>query len=105
MKGKILWPEVPFTKCPVPENMVWRNITLRNITVIKPKESPGVVYGNESNPMLDITFDNVIVTDPGKHPWGDLYYWCQGVNHSFATQNTYPVPPCFTNQTTKNNFP
>jgi hypothetical protein len=44
--------------------------------------------------MLNILFDNVLVTNPGLHPWGDQYYECKGVE-GIAQGNTQPPPPCF----------
>jgi hypothetical protein len=90
----LLWPFIPGTSCPIPIGINWNNITLRNITINGPHLSPGVILGNASNPMLNILFDNVIVTKPGMHPWGDEYYACEGVEGT-AQGNTHPYPPCF----------
>merc|ERR1712039_1088804 len=91
----LAWPEVPFSKCPPPPPTVrWTNITLRNIRVRSPKQSPGVVIGNSARPMENVTMDNVVVSNPGKRPWGSEFYKCEGV-HGTATNGTAPVPPCF----------
>eukprot|EP01084_Bolivina_argentea_P063298 115620_1 len=66
----LLWPTDPFAKCPVPSNMDFVNITLRNITINSPKQSPGVILGNTTNPMRHIVFDGVVVNNPGTKPWG-----------------------------------
>ena len=73
--------------------MTLRNITLRNIAINNPKGSPGVIMGNSTNP-IDVTFDGVVVTNPGSDPWGSDYYSCWGANGT-ATGGTWPVPPCF----------
>ena len=65
----------------------------RDVRIDNPKGSPGVVMGNASNP-IDVTFDGVVVTNPGADPWGDDYYSCWGANGS-AIGGTWPVPPCF----------
>jgi len=90
----LLWPFLPETSCPIPSNIQWNNIILRNITINHPQLSPGVIIGNLSNPMLNIVFDNVIVNQPGVRPWGTKYYACQGVQ-GFTQGNTQPSPPCF----------
>ena len=92
---KISWPEVPFAKCPVPWQIDWANITLRDVTINNPRQSPGVINGNSSNPMQSIIFDNVVVNNPGSRPWGDQYYYCDGVKDSFALGSTSPIPSCF----------
>jgi hypothetical protein len=91
----LLWPEDPFSKCFVPPNMDWNNITLRDIFIYSPKTSPGVILGNTTNPMSNIVFDNVVVTNPGSYPWGNDFYKCDGVANATATGVTSPKPPCF----------
>jgi len=44
--------------------------------------------------MRNITFDNVVVTNPGMRPWHDSYYYCEGIE-GISTGGTQPVPPCF----------
>ena len=99
----LLWPEDPFSKCPAPLSTVtWTNITLRNINILNPKESPGVIYGNETSPMVNVTFDNVVCTpkDDTKKPWKKKFYFCQGVR-GVAIGDTDPIPPCFINSTNR----
>lgn len=95
----LLWPQDPFAKCPITAGITWVNITLRNIVINNPKQSPGVILGNSTNPMQNIIFDNVLVNNPGDKPWGNLYYKCEGVASGIALNGTYPVPPCFKNRT------
>ena len=90
----LLWPEVPFEKCPVPSQVTWQNIKLVNVTVNNPRQSPGVILGNITNPMMNVTFVNVVVNNPGKRPWGSDFYCCDGVNGT-AIGDTNPKPPCF----------
>jgi len=33
---------------------------------------------------------------PTARPWGKDYYYCRGV-HGLASNDTWPVPPCFLN--------
>ena len=89
--------QVPFQACPPPPTtMAWTNITLRNIRILAPKQSPGVILGNPQRPMLGVLFDNVTVSpaDPTKKPWGPQFYHCDGV-HGIASRETLPLPPCF----------
>eukprot|EP00470_Lotharella_oceanica_P017301 CAMPEP_0170191004 /NCGR_PEP_ID=MMETSP0040_2-20121228/50659_1 /TAXON_ID=641309 /ORGANISM="Lotharella oceanica, Strain CCMP622" /LENGTH=86 /DNA_ID=CAMNT_0010438993 /DNA_START=43 /DNA_END=303 /DNA_ORIENTATION=- len=76
--------------------MAWTNITLRDILVKSPKQSPGIVYGNAARPMEGVVFDNVTVVpaDPKAKPWGAKFYHCEGVR-GLAVHGTSPVPPCF----------
>ena len=93
----LVWPELPFAKCPPPLPTVkWTNITLRNILVRGSKVSPGVVYGNPDSPMRGIAFENVVFdpVDPSSRPWKDKFYYCKGVQ-GIATRGTTPLPPCF----------
>lgn len=96
----IFWPEDPFSSCYSPASGTYENITLRNITIINPKESPGVIFGNGTNPMKNVVFDNVVVQNPGKRPWGDKYYVCEHVQ-GVALGTTWPVPPCFEDRTSR----
>ena len=103
----LLWPTDPWSKCPAPLATVsWRNITLRNILIKNPKQSPGLIFGNATSPMVGVTFDNVVITphDASKTPWKDKFYYCQGVK-GVATGNTDPIPPCFVNATIPNAWP
>jgi len=51
-------------------------------------------------PMKNVTFDNVLFTNPGKKPFGDKYFECQNVQ-GVAIGSTWPVPNCFEDQTTQ----
>lgn len=90
----ICWPELPGATCPGVPGALYANITLRNITVISPKQSPGVLIADPSTPMQNVVFDNVKVSNPGSEPWGNSFYKCENVN-GVATGTTDPVPPCF----------
>ena len=71
------------------------NITLRNITVIKPQGSAGVIFGNDSRPIVGLVFDGVRVVQPAPDGvWGKAFYFCEGVERGVATGGTWPVPPC-----------
>ncbi|GMI35185.1 hypothetical protein TeGR_g13234 [Tetraparma gracilis] len=93
----LLWPAVPFTKCPAPlATVAWTNITLRDIIVRGAKESPGLIFGSEDVPMEGVVFDNVVFDPPNEkaRPWKEDFYYCKGVN-GIARGGTTPVPPCF----------
>eukprot|EP00756_Hemistasia_phaeocysticola_P033207 Hpha_TRINITY_DN16453_c1_g13::TRINITY_DN16453_c1_g13_i1::g.161247::m.161247 len=94
----LCWPELPFAECNAPSSGSYRNITLRNILINSPKKSPGVILASPANPMQNVVFDNVRVTNPGTKPWGDAFYKCENVN-GIAIGGTDPVPPCFRNMT------
>lgn len=95
----LCWPDIPFAECNMPDNASFVDIVLRNITVIDPVQSPGVIYGSYSTPMINVVFDNVIVTNPPGN-----YYVCKNVANGIATGTTDPVPPCFQNQSGKQVF-
>lgn len=95
----ICWPEVPGSECNMPSSVSYENILLKNITILNPTKSPGVIRGNESNPMQKVVFEDVQVINPGSKPWGEDYYDCQGVSGGVAKGSTWPVPPCFEDQT------
>lgn len=98
----ICWPELPSSTCKPAALGLYENITLRNITINNPGQSPGVILANETTyPMVNIVFEDVVVNDPPSKPWGDDYYLCEGVASGVATGNTWPVPPCFEDQTTR----
>ena len=90
----LTWPN--FGRCPIPAEITVRNITLRDIRVIEPRMSPGLIMANDTNPFIDVTFDNVIVEKPGMDPWGDDFYKCENVE-GYVRRGTDPVPPCFMN--------
>merc|ERR1712217_529770 len=94
----IFWPQVPGTQCHVPLAGTFKIITLRNITINSPRQSPGLIFGNETNPMKDIVFDSVRVNRPGSKPWGSNFYKCSNVQ-GVAQGSTWPVPPCFEDRT------
>ena len=54
---------------------------------------------NPQNPMTNVVFEDVRVVNPGSEPWGEDYYDCQGVVGGVAKGSTWPVPPCFEDQT------
>lgn len=90
----IVWPFLPRSKCKVTAHQTWSNIVLRDIYITNPKNSPGVLLGNSTNPMSGIVFENVVVTNPGPEPWGTDYYYCDGIK-GIAKGSTFPIPPCF----------
>lgn len=95
----LCWPGTKSATCPgVPA--VIDGLTLRNVTVNRPKTSPGVIIGNGSVPMRNLVFDGVRFIDPPDDgAFGKDYFHCEGVQGAIATGGTWPVPPCFSNTT------
>ena len=86
----------PFTKtCNIESCMTLRNITLRNIVIEDPLISPGVIFGNQSNPITGLTFDNVTVV---KGNVGDIFPFGSGYQCSntigAASINSSPPLEC-----------
>ena len=78
----------------------WRNIVLRDVRVVNPATSPGVIIGNATYSMLGIVFDNVTCALTGgspraKAPWRAKSFACKGVKGAKAIGWTNPKPPCF----------
>jgi len=95
----LCWPQVPYSNCDSPAGL-FANITLRNVTIKKPALSPGVIFGNSTNPIRGLVFDGVRVIDPPSNgAWGKDYYYCKGVQSGIAKGDTWPVPPCFKDET------
>jgi hypothetical protein len=90
----LLWTKTPNAECHMSGYQTWSNIVLRDIYINNPLHSPGVLMGNTSNPIHGLVFDNVVVTNPGSEPWGESFYYCEGIEGT-ATGGTYPAPPCF----------
>merc|ERR1719220_396627 len=92
---RLTWPFLT-DKCYSPPEVDFRNIVLRDVTMVNPKNSPGVIRGNVDLPNLhDITFDNVVIEQPGEAPFGADYYDCEGVDNGIYRRGTWPPPPCF----------
>eukprot|EP01091_Cochliopodium_minus_P015762 TRINITY_DN5699_c0_g1_i1.p2 TRINITY_DN5699_c0_g1~~TRINITY_DN5699_c0_g1_i1.p2 ORF type:complete len:358 (-),score=83.97 TRINITY_DN5699_c0_g1_i1:53-1126(-) len=89
----LCWPDIPFAKCDPVFNGFFGNITLRNVTINRPKKSAGVIMGPSKLPMQNIVFDGVVVNDAPSNK--DNYYECEGVTNGLATGGTNPVPYCF----------
>jgi hypothetical protein len=90
----LLWTITKQAECHMSGYQTWSNVLLKDIYINNPKNSPGVIFGNTSNPMTNIVFENVVVTNPGSNPWGDDFYYCEGIE-GYAVGTTSPVPPCF----------
>jgi len=86
------------TPCSGADNAQYENITLRNFVVNNPKHSAGVLIAHPDFPMKNVVFDNVRVNNPSLTPFADHYH-CENVQ-GVATGGTWPVPPCFRDETT-----
>lgn len=96
----ICWPELPEATCGTPGGSTYVNITLRNVTVVNPKLSPGVILANSSAPMVNVLFEDVVFENPPiDGVWGTDYFKCENVLGGVATGKTWPVPPCFEDRT------
>lgn len=87
------------SSCPTDPQVTVENITLRNIQVYNPVLSSGVLLMNSSNPGTQFTWDNVYFHNISSFPEANGSYLCESVQ-GIATGNTYPVPPCFQNNST-----
>ena len=95
------------SRCPTQGCATFENITLRNILIDDPLLSPGVILGNETNPMKNIVFENVTMTVPLKYylTHGRLPFYtkrfpytgrfeCANVANGIS-RGSSPVPDCF----------
>lgn len=95
----LCWPSLKSSKCPGVAALI-DGLTLRNITINKPKLSPGVIIGNNSLKMRNLVFEDVRFIDPpADGTFGKDYFHCEGVESGVAKGSTWPVPPCFTDDT------
>ena len=92
----ICWPDVPFAKCHAPLSK-YRNMHLKNVTIVDPEKAPGVIIGHKNAKMENIVFEDVVVVR--KNTKKKQYFKCEGVESGIATGKTHPVPPCFEDQT------
>ena len=104
----ICWPQFAEllpnkATCQGQSNSKYENITLRNITIYDPQYEfgQGVILAAEDTPMENILFHDVRVVDAKGDDFAK-YTSCEGVLSGIATGNTYPVPPCFEDQTESN---
>eukprot|EP00968_Pinguiococcus_pyrenoidosus_P016592 scaffold1610_cov257-Pinguiococcus_pyrenoidosus.AAC.45 len=95
----LCWPVLRHAECRAPVGGSYRNVLLKNITIREPLTSPGVIFANDTNPMRGVVFDDVVVENPGTRPLGDDFYYCEGVKSGVAKGRTWPIPPCFRDQT------
>jgi len=90
----LLWPYAK--SCIMSPYQTWSNILLKNITVIDPEGSPGMIMGNSTNPITNLVFEDVVVMGKiGKKPFGPDYYCEPGGVKAIARGKTFPIPSCF----------
>jgi len=98
----LCWPELASygAECNMPASE-FHNITFRNITIRDPQYSygMGVIMGSEELPMTNIIFDGVRVVGAEADESRANYYTCSGVETGEARGDTWPVPPCFVDNT------
>ena len=95
----LCWPTFAFAECNSPAAGSYENITLRNITINNP-DKIGVIMANGTNPMTNVTFDGVRFVNLTKKPSEYDYFACENVLNGVATGDTWPVPSCFSDETT-----
>ena len=103
-KCSLFWPIEGYGECPSPGCVDMENITLRNVHIYEPVLSPGVILGNETNPIRNLVFDHVWVTDSKRKPWigkwpfhKKEYPWrgrFKCINAEGWSNHTNPVPWC-----------
>ena len=105
------WPYVPKSQCKMTGFQTFANITLKDITIIDPQETPAVIIGNDTNPIQNLVFDNVKVQYTSKYkktmshvlkPWGNKYNVNNNVKEckrkgidGYYLNGCDPVPACF----------
>jgi polygalacturonase len=92
---ELSWPLTKHSECIMSGYQTWTNITLRNITINNPEQSPGVLMGNSTNPIHNLIFEDIIVNNPGSEPWGSNYYCTEGGIEGYSSGSTTPIPDCF----------
>jgi hypothetical protein len=65
----IFWPLPGSEVCPTQGCTLFENITLRNINIFHPLISPGVIWGNSTNPMKNITIEKLNVDENKYKIW------------------------------------
>ena len=58
----LCWPMTPGSKCNTVPHQRMRNITLRNVQIHNPKMSTGVLLGSHLDPLENVLFEDVRVT-------------------------------------------
>jgi hypothetical protein len=103
LKCPLLYPLPGSRRCPTQGCVIFENIALRNIKIYDPVLSPGVILGNSTNPIRNLTIENLHVhekTWKGKWPFHEKRYPFQGrfkcVNTEGTCKNCHPPPGCLT---------
>lgn len=97
------------SQCPTQGCSDFENITLKDIAITNPLLSPGAIMGNASNPMRNLVFDNVVVTQDsylaGRLPWHEKTYPFKGTYKSIHANGVCidcaPKPDGFVDQPRK----
>ena len=102
----LLYPLPGSTRCPTQGCVNFENITLRNVEIFEPLISPGVILGNETNPIKNLRIENLHVHGNKFKPWEGKwpfhekrYPWsgrikCTNVHGTCHDSN--PCPACLT---------
>ena len=86
----ICWPLLsPIAKCNIPLYGNFSNITLRNIKINNPINYVGIILADSSNPMKNITFDNVVVYNNEKN-----YNYMSKTSYIKTIGLVSPMPIC-----------
>lgn len=88
----LFWPLPGSTVCPTQGCTQFENITLRNINIFHPLISPGVIWGNSSNPIKNVVIEGLNVDENkykiwhGKWPFHTKRYpWHGRIKCKFAS--------------------
>ena len=96
----ICWPQ---SSVCLGKKSLYADILFKNITIISPAQSVGVILANQTTPMQNVVFEDVRVVGTMPHgpdPWDAVdYYVCEGVAGGVARGSTHPVPKCFKDET------
>lgn len=103
-KCPLSYPLPGSRRCPTQACTTFANITFRNILIEDPYISPGVIMGNETNPIHNLIIENLTVSTRtwkpwhGKWPYHEWKYPFRGkfqcTNANGVCKNCFPAPDC-----------
>lgn len=88
------WPYTKHATCTMSGHTAIYNLTMRNIFINNPDHSPGVLLGNDTNP-IELYMENVIIKNDytsDTKPFGNKWY-CENVVGTH--KNVYDVGLCY----------
>lgn len=93
-KCSLFYKLIPKQRCQTSGCVSFNNITLRRVSISDPALAPGMVLGNDTfQSFHNITFDHVVVTNPGTYPLDmKATYLCEHTNNQISSINSTPMP-------------